>query len=210
MTEIWIKNLNGNYINEREKQKEENANYKGKQMRLAEVLVTPRKQTNNVSVKKSCSSFFFFFHILVKIGVPKFIHLSKNHCGFRSCGIGVTLESSVVYRYLILQLLLSYPSAQYQSFFCFFSDNKNEERTSETNQKQNQNFTSTEVSGENHLNSTPRWTTAGIALKTRGVVTCPNQNKNNTNLAALSPYKRRRRNDLDLTRLRAVVPRRSK
>lgn len=33
-------------------------------------------------------------------------------------------------------------------------------------------ITSLELSGENHRKSTPRFTTAGISLKSKGVVTC--------------------------------------
>lgn len=39
-------------------------------------------------------------------------------------------------------------------------------------------ITSTELSGENHLSRTPRCTTAGISLKSKGVVTWRNEPRN--------------------------------
>jgi hypothetical protein len=60
--------------------------------------------------------------------------------------------------------------------------------------------TSTALSGENHLNSTPRCTTAGISLKSKGVVTCINEFRNYlllcNKLAVLEKCKQKNRNTL--------------
>lgn len=85
--------------------------------------VSYSQKINNVSVKICCSSsfsssfthsFFAFVFFLSKLMYQTSVE--KKHCCFRSCGLGVTLESSVVYRFLILQFLLS---DQNQKLFSF-------------------------------------------------------------------------------------------